>query len=225
MNSDEEQFITVDNGGGRQEKVRVNFPSNSKKARETAKQEKPKQEKVVSGNVERRKTSPAGRLARTFLAEDSGSVFGWVFLEVLLPALKKMVSDAVSQGTDHILWGQERPRSSSAARPSFVNYGRFGTGRPVGVDPRPPLSRQARTSHDFSEVVIQTRAEAEDVLDRLRDLINEYRMASVSDLYDLVGLTGEFTDDKWGWIDLRSASIRAVRGGFVLVLPRTEPIT
>jgi hypothetical protein len=87
------------------------------------------------------------------------------------------------------------------------------------------MSRQQRAQHDFSDIILASRADAEDVLDRLRDLINQYEMATVSDLYDLVGLTGEFTDDKWGWYDLRSAAVQAVRGGYLLRLPRTQPLT
>lgn len=91
-------------------------------------------------------------------------------------------------------------------------------------DPRPVLSRQARANHDFGEIILATRAEAEDVLEQLRELINQYEIATVSDLYQLVGHTGEFTDDKWGWDDLRSASIRPIRGGYLLNMPRTQPI-
>lgn len=79
--------------------------------------------------------------------------------------------------------------------------------------------------HDFSDIILASRADAEEVLDRLRDLVSQYDVATVNDLYDLVGLTGEFTDDKWGWTDLRTASVRVVRGGYLLNLPRTQPIT
>jgi hypothetical protein len=106
----------------------------------------------------------------------------------------------------------------------YTNYSRMASRVPGASDPRPPISRQQRAQHDFSDIIIQSRAEAEDVLDGLRNLIHQYEVASVSDFYGLVGLTGEFTDDKWGWYDLRSASIRAIRGGYVLMLPRTQPI-
>jgi hypothetical protein len=211
--------IKVDTGGGRQEKIRVDYPANSKKSRQSP-SEKTRPEKVVEGEVTQRKRGIAGKVVHTFLSEDSPSVMNYIVMEVLVPAAKNMVSDAVSQGIERILFGDTRP--SRSGRPGYINYSRIASGR---SDSRPALSRQARAIHDFDDIIIASRAEAEDVLDRLRDLINQYEVASVSELYDLVGLTGEFTDDKWGWYDLRSASIRPIRGGYLLNLPRTQPIT
>jgi hypothetical protein len=212
--------MNVDNGGGRESKIRVNYPANSQRSKKT--DEKPKVEKVVEGDVVQRKQGVGTRMLHNFIAEDSPNVVHYVVMEVLLPAAKNMVSDAVSQGVERLLFGDARPSRSS--RPGYTTYNRISRAT-ERTDPRPPLSRQARAMHDFDDIIIASRAEAEDVLDRLRDLVSQYDVATVSDLYDLVGLTGEFTDDKWGWYDLRSASIRAIRGGYLLNLPRTQPIT
>ena len=218
--------MKVDDGAGRERKIRVDYPSNSKKAREAPPEKEPV-EKVVSNDVIKRKRSIAERFAGSFLSEDSGTVVGYVLMEVMIPAAKNMVSDAVSEGIQRLLFGDARPRSAGSGRPGYTNYSRpfsqaHHTSSSTG---RPQMSRQARATHDFNDIIISSRGEAEDVLDRLRDLINVYDVATVSDLYDLVGLTGEFTDDKWGWYDLRSAAVRAVRGGYLLHLPRTQPIT
>ena len=217
-----EEQMTVDNGGGRETKVRVDYPSNSKRT----KAEPPAKEvieKVVVAEVVRRKRGLVQRIFGDFVAEDSNTVFGYVLTEVLVPAAKNAISDAVSQGIERMLFGEGKPRP--AGRPGFTSYGNRYVRPHVVPDTRPSLSRQARATHDFTDIIIASRGEAEDVLDRLRDLINIYEVATVSDLYDLVGLTGEFTDDKWGWSDLRSASVRPVRGGYMLHLPRTQPMT
>jgi hypothetical protein len=215
--------MKVDAGAGRERKVQVDYPSNSRKKKE-APPEKETIVKVVTTEVVTRKKSPTSGIFRNFFSEDSGSVVQYVVGEVLLPAFKNMVSDAVSQGIERMLFGDSRP--SPAGRRGQTNYARFTQSRhiPGSADPRPEMSRQARATHDFNDIIIASRAEAEDVIDRLRDLINTYEVATVSDLYDLVGLTGEFTDDKWGWYDLRSAAVRAIRGGYLLHLPRTQPI-
>ena len=218
-----EDQMKVDDGGGRERRVLVDYPANSRKSR-TAPPEREPVEKVTTTDVVRRKHGTGAKFFRTFFSEDSDTVFSYVVMEVLLPAAKNMVSDAVSQGIERMLFGDARPRTGQ--RQGYTNYSnrfaqRYGTGTPVA---RTDMTRQARATHDFSDIIIGSRAEAEDVLDRLRDLINTYEVATVSDLYDLVGLTGEFTDDKWGWYDLRSAAVRAVRGGYLLHLPRTQPI-
>jgi hypothetical protein len=77
--------------------------------------------------------------------------------------------------------------------------------------------------HAFDEIVISSRQEAEEVLDRMYDLISRYDAATVADLYELTGLEGTHADQKWGWEDLRGSSVGRVRGGgYLLELP--EPI-
>ena len=86
------------------------------------------------------------------------------------------------------------------------------------------MSTRDKATHNFDGIILESRREAEEVIDRLGDLIDNYDAATVSDLYELVGITGSFTDDKWGWTDIRSAGIRRVREGYLLQLPRTEPL-
>lgn len=217
------EFMTVDDGAGRTRAVKVDYPSNSKKS----KQEKPEREvpdKVITGNVVTRKKHFGSGFFGGFVAEDGASVGQYVIMEVLLPAAKNMISDAVSQGVERMLFGNERPRSANGGRPGYVNYSARSATGVVSETRNRARTREARTSHDFSDIILETRAEAEDVLDQLRDLIGTYEVASVSDLYALVGLTGEFTDENWGWSDLRSASIRPIRGGYLLILPRTQSL-
>lgn len=219
--------VLGDDGGGRQKKILIDYPSNSVKnktdplpAANGTQEEKERPAKAIAGDAKVRKKGLVSRLSENWFSDDIGTVVNYVVMDVLLPAAKNMVSDAVSQGIERMLFGDARPRSS---RPGYTNYG-ARSSTPAGgrvVDPRPPLSRQARANHDFSDIILTTRTDAENTLERLRDIIQEYRMATVADLYDLVGLTGVFTDNKWGWEDLRSASIRPVRGGYILNLPRT----
>jgi hypothetical protein len=218
-----EHDMTVDDGGGRQRTMRVNYPANSKRKAADVGQERPKMEKVVEGDVVQRKGGAVRSALRTFISEDSHTVIGYLLTEVLVPATKNAISDMVSQGIERVLYGESRPRNS---RGGYTNYNTRpqAIGGRVFSDPRPPLSRQARASHDFGEIVISSRSEAEDVLDNLRTLIDDYGIATVADFYDLVGLTGEFTDDKYGWNDLRSARVRPIRHGYVLDMPRTHPL-
>jgi hypothetical protein len=51
-------------------------------------------------------------------------------------------------------------------------------------------------------------------------LIDTYGIVSVADFYDLVGITGNYTDNKYGWNNIHSASIVRVREGYMIKLPR-----
>lgn len=80
-------------------------------------------------------------------------------------------------------------------------------------------------SHNVSEVILTNRDDAEAVIDELCRILDTYGEVSVADLYDAVGINAvKFTDQKWGWTNLRSASVLRVREGYLLDLPKTLPL-
>jgi hypothetical protein len=75
----------------------------------------------------------------------------------------------------------------------------------------------------MQDILIPSLGEAEKVLDTLIEYIDKYGFVSVLDLYDAAGVTnGEFTDDKHGWDNLRTAKPMRVREGYILDLPPTK---
>ena len=57
------------------------------------------------------------------------------------------------------------------------------------------------------------------------ELIATYGVVRVADFYELVGVTGNYTDNKYGWTDIRNASVvRARDGGYIIKLPKAFPI-
>ena len=51
-----------------------------------------------------------------------------------------------------------------------------------------------------------------------------YGLVRVADLYDLVGITGSYTDNKYGWTNIRNVEPIRVRDGYMLKLPKAMPI-
>jgi hypothetical protein len=204
------------------------YPGNSHKKRETQKPEK--FEKVIQGSVIRRKPPLGDRLAETFFRGSASSVWRYVGAEILIPSLKDMVSDAVSNGIEQMLFGE--PRSSRRpGRPgspfspaSKVNYGNYSqtSRRPGARDDRREYSQRARSTHDFDQIILATRVEAQEVLDQMHIILDQYEVITVGDLYDLVEISREFTDETWGWTRLDGAGIRKVRDGYLIQLPRPE---
>lgn len=211
----------------------MDFPSNSQERR-PRREEPPKPvkkiEKVVEGGVIRRKKSPGRRFKETFVGGDARSVWGFVLLDVLVPAAKDTITDVVSQGVERMMYGEVRSRSRRGRSPygnsTYTSYGnqRYASTRPVDRDDGRTISRRSRAAHDFDEIVLETRVEAEEVIDQLFELVSRFESATVSDLYELVGADAKYTDNKWGWTDLRGAGVTRVRGGYLLDLPRPEPL-
>lgn len=226
-----EHEMNVDMGGGRQVRVPVDYPSNSRKSREAPNTTAPDPknvEKIITGKVLRKKKRLRQRVSHSLFAEDSGGSEGileYVIIEVLIPAAKNMLYDAGSMGLERALYGAFRPKSR-ADRPGsgYVPYNRVKRSPSAAEYGQHVLSPRTKARHEFDDLILATRGEAEEVLDQLIELIELYDQATIADLYSLVGLSGEFTDNKWGWYDLSSASVRHVRGGYMLVLPRTQAI-
>lgn len=210
------------------------FPSNRKKDRTAPTDKKPEEKKVqqvTQSEVVRRKKPIGKKISDTFIGGDARSVWAFVALDVLIPAAKDMFADAVSQGVERMIYGEAQSRGRRTGRhpgQTYVSYNRMShpAARAPGPEPRgrQQISRRARASHDFDEIILATRVEAEEVLERLYDLVSKYETATVADLYDLVGLTGSYTDDKWGWFDLRGAGVSRIRNGYLLDLPKPEPL-
>lgn len=98
-----------------------NYRSNSHKAKAEAKEAAEKKvDKVVTGNVKRKKKSEVSKFKDVFISEDVSNVKSYIFLDVLVPAIKKAVSDIVKDGIDMMLYGDKR--SGSRGSSSYVSY-------------------------------------------------------------------------------------------------------
>ena len=201
------------------------FPPNSKSSKKDTIQDKDITPVVSSGAV-RRKKSLRKQFSETFVAGDAKTAVRYVLFDVLLPAAKDMVVEAGSQGIEKLIFGDSRRRGSTppqAGPTGYVSYNRYAMGgRSSG--PSRAISRQARARHNFDEIVLDDRVEAEEVIDKLFELVSQYESATVADLYELVGLASTHTDHKWGWTDLHGSGVSRIRGGYLLDLPEPETL-
>jgi hypothetical protein len=212
------------------------YPNNSNYAKESkldAKEEaSPKKiEKVIEGTVIRRKKPLGKRISEMFIGGDSRTVGAYLLYDVLLPATKDTLADLMSQGVERMLFGEVQSTSRRPGRrgsgQNYVSYNRYSGSRPPWENRREEprkTSRAVQARPKFDEIIVQTRPEAEEVIQRMFDLIERYESATVADLYELVGIPGEYTDDKWGWTELRGAGITRITRGYLLNLPNPEPL-
>lgn len=185
--------------------------------------ENKKLEKVISGTAKIKKKTKTGRFAEAFISEDATNVKSYIVSDVLIPAAKKLISDIVKDGVEMILYGGTgRSKRTNGLRADYVSYNRFSDRRD---DRRYADEPRTRSGYRYDEIVLESRGDAEEVLDRMDELIDQYGMVSVADLYEIVGITGEFTDNKYGWTSINTAEpVRTRDGGYVLKLPRVKPL-
>nr|DAD58014.1 MAG TPA: hypothetical protein [Caudoviricetes sp.] len=202
----------------------MDYAPNSHKAKEEKAQteapERKKLEKVVTGKVKTKKRNEMSKLGEIFIAEDARNVKSYILMDVLVPAVKKAISDIVTNGIDMLLFGEggRTRKTSSASTVSYRNYYDQKDTR------RDYSNTRTRTGYSYDDIILETRGEAEEVLARMDELIETYGIVSVADLYDLVGKTCNYTDNKYGWTNIRNAEPIRVRDGYMLKMPKAGPI-
>lgn len=199
-----------------------NYPSNSLKSREAAKAEptdRKKVEKVVSGNVKAKKKNDFQKFFGEVISENFNKAKEYVVQDIIIPSIK----NAITKTVDVIIWGDDRNRN----RPingSKIPYSKY-YDQPYRRDGDRGYSRpETPRGFSYDEIVLEDRGDAEQVLSQMDDLITEYQFATVADLYDLVGMSCDYTYNKYGWTNLRNAEVRRVRDGYLLVLPKALPL-
>ncbi len=205
------------------------FPPNSE-ASKRVEEERKHLEQITKGEARRRKKPLRKKFSEVFIAGSAKTAIGYALWEVLLPAAKDTVVEVITQGVERLFFGDSRRRGSTppqAGPTGYINYNRYSTG-PIGAhrlaSSQRVLSRQSRSRHDFDEILLESRTDAEEVIDRLFELVSRYESATVADLYELVGLASSHADHKWGWTDLRGAGVSRTRDGYLLDLPEPHPL-
>lgn len=188
--------------------------------------ERKKVDKVIHGTAKVKKKSEFRKFADNFISEDVDSVKTYVVRDVIIPSVIDLVEDIVVGGIRTLLRGDSgrrdsRDRRSYSGSPSYVNYSRYSDRR----DDRSYRDNQTRRGYGYDDIVVNSRADAEAVIEQMDGIVDTYGMVSVADLYDLVGMTSNYTDNNYGWTNIRNAEpVRLRDGGWMIKMPKAIPI-
>lgn len=184
-----------------------------------AKKEEPVDEKrvgkVTSGKVVKKKASLGRRFLNAFFGEEVEDVRGYILQDILIPTIKETINEIICGGTGIILFGNAKGNRGNKKPGTYFSYNSIYDNKK-----QRPNDRRDSNRYSIDDIILESRGEAEEVLSNLLDLIQDYGAARVADLNDMVGVTGQFTDNYWGWTDLSGASVKRVREGYLLVLPK-----
>jgi hypothetical protein len=204
------------------------FPPNSRMAKEEPPPEKI--ERVVSAEADRRKRGLGRQFKETFFQGTGKDVIGYMIEDVIVPELQALIYHALQGGIERAVYGASRsgrrrsagPPMGNSAQP-HVSYDRISTSKPSTTSR--VLSSRSRARHDFDDIVIDSVTEANEVIDRMFDVLAMYGQVTVAQLYALTGIRAEHTDNKWGWTNLKGAqAVRLRDGRYLLDLPRPEEL-
>lgn len=216
------------------------FPPNSHVKKEARPERHPEKasEKTEVARVTRskailRKKPLYKKFLDAFRPEDNKGFAEYMLLDMLVPGIKDAVADAGTAAIENALGsggGRNRRRHMGGGGSGYTSYNRMGSARPRSRRDRDRDDDRRSSRHDdrgasnHQEIIIDTRVEAEETLDGLFELISKYDVATMRDLLSMVGEPHSFTDEDWGWTDLRGARVHKVRGGYLLDLPRPESL-
>lgn len=205
------------------------YPSNSKglgNAKAQAPREEPRKvNRIVTGEVVRRKT-PLGRRVKNFFGGEEQSIWGFMVDDVLIPATRDMVAEALIGSVERVFGGHTPRGLRTRIKGGITPYNQYSMSSNRGRRDEPrQISKRARGNHAFDEIVLESRAEAMEILGQMTVLTEKYDGVSIADFYEMCGISGNWAEKKWGWTNLEGSSIQRVRGGgYILNLPRPEQL-
>lgn len=207
-------------------KLYDNLPDNShggriKRDEKQSMTEGKRAEKIIHGKVKTKKNNTR-KLTDVFITEDAANVKNYVLFDVIVPSIKKALYDLVVGALDMTLFGGRGDSSSKRPTSDKVSYRDYNSISKR--DERSYGSTRTTTGYSYDDIVLESRGEAESVLSRMDEMIEQYDAVRVADLYDLVGITGDYTDNKYGWTNIRNARVVRTRDGYKIEMPRALPL-
>lgn len=205
------------------EDFKEKYKPNSDKYRESLKKEESvekKVEKVISGSAKQKKTSEFEKTIKLFLTEDLNNLKTYIIMGVLVPTIKKSLNDVLICSIN-ALFGNVSQKSSPTV--SKISYNNFFDRDIRQRDISPML--KINDGYSYDEIYLDSRGDAELILETMADAISQYGVVSVADYYDFVGInTDNYTNNNYGWTNISSAKIITTRDGYLIKLPKAQQI-
>jgi len=212
------------------------YPSNSNASK--IKRTDDIQEKRVTIDPSRR-AEHKQNFFRRIIADDISNVKDDIVDNILLPTARDVVVNIVTSAIETIIYGSSGS-PSRYSRGGRVNYsgiysGGLKSSRVVRLNDDEPRRQRVGQPGLYYQDIVMSKPEIDDVIWRLSQVEDQYGLTSISDLYDAIGKTigngedpfknvREFTDNQWGWSDISRARAEKVPNGYILRMPRIEPL-
>lgn len=175
-----------------------------------------KVEKVVQGTAQIKKKNGFGKLISSMMNEQVDDVKTYFLSEILLPAAKDLLS-SVGHDFINLLFGKGRRSSGSSSGLSYW--------KPSKESDRSYIRRSTSSSViDYDDISFDNRGDAEEIIFRMGEAVERYGYVTLSELYEMAGITCPHTYNNYGWTNVKNARVRRDRDGWIIDLPKPMPI-
>ena len=174
---------------------------------------------VVNGKVTKKKKGICSKIGAVLFDDNNvGDVKEYVIFDVIVPAVKNAISNAITGGIDMLLFG-ERQSDSSRSRDSrgYTSY----SSRSTSIRDNSRQGYRRTSLFDIDDILLPTKLDANSVIDNMFNILDEYGVVSVADYYALVGEPSNYQMNAWGWENLTNVYTQRTRNGeYKIVLPK-----
>lgn len=160
-----------------------------------------------------------GKLIKTTLIFMGGMITGGYC--VVNAALKNQrgetfftaLKNSITEQSTKVLYGQDSDRPKR----DISYYDAYWNGR---------IHKQIHHSvGNCDDIIFKTRKEAEYILDIMADVIRQYGVVSLADVYDIAGIgSPTYACNKYGWYSVDDGKVVRRREGYSITLPKPTEI-
>ena len=198
------------------------------------------QKPIAKGKVYVPKESKLHKIYSIFFSASPSDVIKGLIMNVLIPDAKYTLNNMWKKSGDMLMYGVDESRKGGSRRRrrddhyDYSDQYRNGSGngsRSQSHNSSRIIAGSSRADY-WKTIEFERKGDAEDIIDYLRDELEEYDyvrvdtlLEQVKMLYPGLNLDIEPIHTKWGWDDLDDARVEIGRGGrWRLVMPKMIPI-
>lgn len=134
------------------------------------------------------------------------------------------ISDVITNAVNAKLYGTDFVYDSVRHHTSRSNTRYSEIYRSKSSPSKPTMTARRTNSTRIPEVEFDHRYEAEEILENMRDILDETDSVSVADYFEMIGEDHTFMDRGYGWDNLKMAYVGKRGSKYVLYLPRVKEI-
>ena len=186
--------------------------SHAYKAEKNEKVEREKVKSVVRDGVSSTKKSLGQKFVDAFIKTNKDDIRNYVLKDVIIPAVGGAVLDVVSM----MFFGKTNGGYYSG-KSSYTSYSSaYKNSGPSKYFYGNDKKYEENKNVDYRNIILNTRRDAESVLDEMHRRIEVYGYVTVAELLQLVDVIGNYTDNNWGWKSHDDIGLQRVGNGFLI---------
>lgn len=168
---------------------------------------------VIKGTAHKKQDSIPVRFLKELIPNGNIPLKDYLLNSVIVPTTRNTILNII-----HMMFGV-KPLNDTKGRTDFTQYYKSPSSTVY-----PGIGKKRAFNCGYQPITVETRQDAQAVLDQMRDILEDYEWVTVMDLYQMVGIPTTSTDNRFGWNSIVGARLEYRSDGFRIVLPDPLPV-